>query len=269
MARTNPVQGRIKLMPVAASPRVGAQGDGLRLHYGASGKCFAAFAANRLLPFIYRLSLSGHSFSPIHFMKLISVNIGAAASLFVRQGQETHRVMTGIHKQPVTGPVQVGRLGLAGDEQVDLSIHGGLDKAVYAYPVEHYRFWNTHRKTLLHKNEPLAHGSMGENLTLEGILENDVWIGDRLRIGGVLMEVTEPRQPCFKFNVRMGFSHASKFMLQGGLTGFYLRVLEPGTVEAGAPIALQPGARDVSIASINRRRLQGRQRELFDELFPG
>jgi MOSC domain-containing protein YiiM len=198
-------------------------------------------------------------------MKIISVNIGSASGLFVRQDAETHRVMTGIHKRPASGPVQVGRLGVAGDEQVDLSVHGGLDKAVYAYPAEHYAFWNARRKAVLHTDEPLPHGSTGENLTVEGLLETDLWIGDRLHVGSTVLQVTEPRQPCFKFNAKIGFPQASRQMLQAGFSGFYLRVIETGTVQAGDAITLQPGLRETSLGSINLRRFRGRQRELFEE----
>lgn len=196
-------------------------------------------------------------------MKIVSVNIGSASGLFIRQSNETHRIMTAIHKQPVREPVPVGRLGLRGDEQVDLSVHGGLDKAVYAYPVEHYAFWNAQRQAALRTDEPLPPGSVGENLTMQGLLEEDVWIGDRLHAGTTLLEVTEPRQPCFKFNAKMGFSHASKQMLQAGISGFYLKVIETGMVQAGDAIALIPGAREVSLASINAYRCRGRQKELF------
>lgn len=202
-------------------------------------------------------------------MQLISVNTGKASGLFVRQHDETHRVMTAITKRAVTGMVEVRRLGLHGDEQVDLSVHGGLDKAVYAYPSEHYAFWNAQRRQVLRIDTPLEWGSLGENLTLSGLLEQDVWIGDRLQAGTVLMEVTEPRQPCFKFNVKMGFNQASRQMLQGGLTGFYLRVVETGTLACGDAVTLHPGPREVSLASVNQRRYRGRQRELFDEVLPG
>lgn len=196
-------------------------------------------------------------------MKIVSVNIGSASGLFIRQSSETHCIMTAIHKQPVSEPVLVGRLGLRGDEQVDLTVHGGLDKAVYAYPVEHYAFWNAQRKAALRTDALLPPGSVGENLTIQGLLEEGVWIGDRLHAGTAVLEVTEPRQPCFKFNAKMGFSHASKQMLQAGISGFYLRVVETGVVQAGDAIALIPGAREVSLASINERRYRGRQKELF------
>lgn len=196
-------------------------------------------------------------------MRVLSVNVGAIETLFIEQSNHVHRIATGIHKQPVQGPVAIGKLGLAGDEQADPSVHGGLDKAVYAYPSEHYAFWAAQRLAALKREEPLPPGSMGENLTLQGLLESEVWIGDRLHVGGTILEVSEPRRPCFKFNAKMGFSHAVKMMTQSGFTGFYLRVLQPGEVRAGDTITLVAGLRSTSIAQINERRLKGRQRDLF------
>jgi MOSC domain-containing protein YiiM len=196
-------------------------------------------------------------------MQVLSVNVASIGDLFIRRSDEVQRIVTGIHKRPVQGAVQVGRLGLAGDEQADLSVHGGLDKAVYAYPSEHYAFWIAQRVAVSKRDEPLPPGSMGENLTLQGLLEKDVWIGDRLFIGDTVLEVTEPRQPCFKFNAKMGFAHAAKMMVQAGCSGFYLRVVQPGNLCAGDAISLVPGPREVGIAQINERRRRGRQRELF------
>jgi MOSC domain-containing protein YiiM len=196
-------------------------------------------------------------------MKVVSVNVSAIGQLFVVQSGTTHRITTGIHKRPVAGAVRVNQLGLSGDEQADLSVHGGLDKAVYAYPLEHYAFWAAQRLAALKRGELLAFGSMGENLTIEGLLEKDLWIGDRLHIGEALLHVTEPRQPCFKFAAKMGFSHAVKMMVQSGFSGFYLRVIQTGALQAGDAIVLTPGPRDVSIAQVNEQRRRGRQRDLF------
>lgn len=195
--------------------------------------------------------------------RVLSVNTGSVGPLFIAQHGRTHRIPTGINKAARTGAVEVGKLGLAGDEQADLTVHGGLSKAVYAYPVEHYPFWVQQRLAVFKREEALAPGFMGENLTVCGLLETEVHVGDRLRIGAVLLEITEPRSPCYKFGAKMGFAHALKAMLQSGYTGFYLRVLETGTVEAGAAIELLPGARKETIAAINARRLKGRQKDLF------
>lgn len=196
-------------------------------------------------------------------MQLLSVNVASIGELFIAQSDRMRRIATGIHKQPVAGPVQVDKLGLAGDEQADPTVHGGLLKAAYAYPSEHYAFWEAQRRAALKRDEPLPPGSMGENLTLQGVLERDVWVGDRLAIGEVVLEVTEPRQPCFKFNAKMGFAHAAKMMVQAGCSGFYLRVVRTGRLQAGDAVALLPGPRTTSIAQINERRSKGRQRDLF------
>jgi MOSC domain-containing protein YiiM len=196
-------------------------------------------------------------------MRLLSINVAKVGELFISQSGHMHRIATGVHKQPVDGPVVVKKLGLAGDEQADLTVHGGLDKAVYAYPVEHYAFWQAQQSAALRREQALPPGSMGENLTLQGVLEHDVWIGDRLAIGSALFEVTEPRSPCYKFAARMGFSHAVKLMVQSGASGFYLRVLQEGTITAGDAVALTAGPRAVSIVQINDRRRKGRQRDLF------
>lgn len=196
-------------------------------------------------------------------MRVISINIAQVGDLFATHDSTRERVLSAIHKQPVTGAIAATRLGLAGDEQADLSVHGGLDKAVYAYPAEHYAFWNEQRTAALKSVQALPPGSMGENLTIEGLLETDVWIGDRLHIGDTVLEVTEPRAPCFKFNAKMGFSRAAKIMTQSGFTGFYLRVVQTGTMQAGDAIALLPGVRDTALASVNQWRRKGRQQDLF------
>ena len=196
-------------------------------------------------------------------MHIVSVNVARAGDLFVEQSGYRHRIVTAIHKQPVAGAVAIGKLGLEGDEQADLSVHGGLDKAVYAYPAEHYPFWIAQRAAVFKTAQPLPPGSAGENLTLAGLLESDVWVGDRLQVGAVLLQVTEPRTPCFKFNAKMGFAHAAKAMTQSGFTGFYLRVLQAGSVCAGDTVTLLPGPRGMSIAAINERRRKGRQQDLF------
>ncbi|TCS37962.1 MOSC domain-containing protein YiiM [Paucimonas lemoignei] len=196
-------------------------------------------------------------------MKVISVNRGQVGQLAVEQGGKLRHVASAIDKQPVAGRVAVNRLGLDGDEQADLTVHGGLDKAVYAYPAEHYPFWEQERAAVHKQEEQLPFGMMGENLTLQGLLEQDLWVGDCLTIGSTVLMVTEPRRPCFKFAVKMGFSHAVKMMVQSGFTGFYLRVLQTGTLESGDVIALTPGPRTISLAQINQQRYKGRQRDLF------
>lgn len=196
-------------------------------------------------------------------MHIVSINRGKVAPLFVTESGSTQSVVSGIRKQAVDGLVQIGRLGIEGDEQADLTVHGGIDKAVYLYPQEHYAFWEKTLIDVLKRPAQLAPGAMGENFTTTGILENELWVGDRLTIAEVVLEVTEPRAPCYKFAARMGFRHAVKHMLQSGFTGVYLKVIQQGSVQAGAVITLHPGVREVKIADINGRRLKGRQRDLF------
>jgi len=165
-------------------------------------------------------------------------------------------VLSAIHKTAVAGPVAVGRLGLEGDEQADLSVHGGLSKAVYAYPSEHLAFWQTVRaqaKVSLW-DEPVPPGLLGENLLLHGLQEGQLWIGDRLHLPHCTLVVSEPRMPCFKFGAAAGFAQAEKMMSQSGYCGSYLLVLEPGRVQAGDAIDLQPGAREVNLLELFRSR---------------
>jgi MOSC domain-containing protein YiiM len=199
-------------------------------------------------------------------MKILSINTATVGDLFTTQPDQKKKVKTGINKQPVTDKVAVHQQGLVGDERADQFLHGGLDKAVYAYPIEHYDFWNGHRAS--HLKRPLAEsaltfGSLGENLTTEGILESDVWVGDQLRIGEVILQVTEPRHPCFKLNAKLELAHAGKLMIQSGYSGFYMRVIESGTMVASDPITLVPGPRKVAITWLNERRRKGRQEDLF------
>ena len=186
-------------------------------------------------------------------MKLLSLNTAAAAPLQTDNGE----VLSGIRKRSRVGPVAVAPLGLAGDEQADLSVHGGLAKAVYAYPSEHYPFWQTVRAQAKAAgwDEALPPGSLGENLTLSGLLEADVCIGDVLRFADCELAVSEPRYPCFKFNAVMGFKQASKLMAQNGWCGFYLAVRTPGSLSAGESFELIHGPREVGVVELFRARM--------------
>ena len=166
-------------------------------------------------------------------------------------------VLTAMVKQPVAGPVAVMPLGLLGDEQADLSIHGGLEKAVYAYPSEHYAFWRAARLAagVSGIDDRLPHGSLGENLTLEGLLEVDVWAGDVLKFAHCELQVRVPREPCYKLNTALGFTGAVRLMAHSGFCGFYLSVLTPGTLAAGEAFELLPGRRSVSIAQLFRGKM--------------
>ena len=186
-------------------------------------------------------------------MRVVSVNLAQAQPMTIVD----RSVMTGIRKRGVSGPVEVRLLGLAGDEQADLTVHGGLGKAVYAYPGEHYPFWQTVRAQARAAawGETMPQGMLGENLTLAGLLEDQVWIGDVLRFPGCELAVSEPRFPCFKFNAAMGFNQASKMMVANAWCGFYLAVRQPGLIAAGDAFELIPGPREVGIPELFRARV--------------
>jgi MOSC domain-containing protein YiiM len=162
-------------------------------------------------------------------MKLLSVNVGLPREIEWKEKV----VRTSIFKAPVTGPVRVAKLNLDGDQQSDLSVHGGIDKAVYAYPSEHYAFW---RREIPGVDLPWA--VFGENFTTEGLLEEMVHIGDRFRVGSAEFVVTQPRMPCFKLGIRFNRSDIVKRFLQSGRSGFYFAVLKEGEVAAGDSIEL-------------------------------
>jgi len=191
-------------------------------------------------------------------MTLQSLNVSVARRVEINGRQ----VMTAIGKRSVSGPLAVRPLGLEGDEQADLTVHGGLSKAVYAYPREHYPFWQTVRAQARVSlwDEPLPNGFMGENLTLSDLLETQVWIGDVLRFANCELAVSEPRFPCFKFNAAMGFNQASKLMSANAWCGFYLAVRVPGTLAAGEEFKLVPGPREVGITELFRARVAPQRR---------
>jgi len=186
--------------------------------------------------------------------RIVHVNVATARPVTI----DGRRVMTAIGKRPVDGPVRAHAMGLEGDEQADRSVHGGLSKAVYAYPAEHYPFWRTVRAQarVALWDDALPPGALGENLTLEGVLERDVYVGDVLRFADCELAVSEPRFPCFKFDAAMGFPQASRLMRQNGWCGFYLAVRTPGTLRAGEAFELVPGPRDVGIGELFRARVR-------------
>ena len=185
--------------------------------------------------------------------QLLSVQTGTARRVKIGERQ----VLTAFDKQPVDGVAAVGPMGIVGDEQADLSVHGGLEKAVYAYPAEHYAFWQNARSEagVSPMDERFPPGSLGENLTLTSLLETDVWAGDVLKFAHCELKVTLPREPCYKFNAAMGFSGASRRMAESGFCGFYLSVRSPGTLRAGEPFELIPGRRSVSIPQMFAARM--------------
>lgn len=190
---------------------------------------------------------------PIAPRSILSIQTARAQALTIAG----KRVMTAIAKRPVstlTDPqsIAVRPLGLEGDEQADPSVHGGLSKAVYAYPSEHYPFWQTVRAQARAGawDEALPPGMLGENLTIAGLLEADAYIGDVLRFPDCTLAISEPRQPCYKFQHVMGFNQAAKLMAQSGYCGFYLAVRVPGTLAAGQGFELIPGPREVSVSEL-------------------
>jgi MOSC domain-containing protein YiiM len=162
-------------------------------------------------------------------MKLLSVNVGLPREI----EWKGKIVRTSIFKESVVGRVRVGKLNVEGDQQSDLTVHGGIDKAVYAYPSEHYPFW---RREL--PGMDLPWGVFGENLTTEGLLEETLHIGDRLRVGSSEFVVTQPRMPCFKLGIRFNRPDIVKRFLQSGRSGFYFAVLKEGEVAAGDAVEL-------------------------------
>jgi MOSC domain-containing protein YiiM len=159
--------------------------------------------------------------------QLVSVNVGLPREV----DWHGRVVRTSIWKEPVDGAVRVGAVNLDGDQQSDLSVHGGTEKAVYVYPREHYEYWKQELP-----GRDLSWGAFGENLTTEGLLEPEVRIGDRLRIGSAEFLVTQPRMPCFKLGVRFGRDDMVKRFLRSGRSGFYLAVVREGDVKRGDAI---------------------------------
>jgi MOSC domain-containing protein YiiM len=160
-------------------------------------------------------------------IQVVSVNVGLPREV-VSDGKI---VLTSIFKTPVQGRVAIEGNNLAGDRQSDLTVHGGPSKAVYAYPSEHYAFW---REQL--RDVELPWGSFGENLTLAGVLEDAVHVGDRLRVGTAELVVTQPRMPCFKLGIRFDRADMVKRFLQSRRSGFYLTVAVEGELGAGDAI---------------------------------
>ena len=196
-------------------------------------------------------------------MEIIAISRGKALPLLALQGSDSEQsarsVLSGIRKKAISTrdqpyAVQIHALGIEGDEQADLSVHGGLDKAIYAYPSEHYPVWQTLRLQALKRDELLEPGFLGENLTIAGLLENEVWVGDVLVFAGgeVRLRVTSSRSPCYKFNTVMGFKQAALMMNQSGYTGFYLEVIQQGRLRAGERFELAPGDRYMRIDELHR-----------------
>ena len=161
-------------------------------------------------------------------MKIISVNVGLPRDVVWKD----MTVQTAIFKEPAVGSVAIRKLNLAGDQQADLTVPGGPDKAVYAYPVEHYEYW---RKQL--PDISFALGVFGENLTTEGLSEDTLCVGDLLRAGSAVLQLTQPRMPCYKLELRFNRDDMIKRFLASGRSGFYFSVIEPDEVSPGSTLA--------------------------------
>lgn len=196
---------------------------------------------------------TGAAADPAVTGRIVTVSVGRAAPLEVKDGRQ---FLSGIRKRPVIGPVRVRPLGLEGDEQADLSVHGGLGKAIYAYPIEHLPLWRGERRArrVAPGDELLPPGFMGENLLLAGLLERQLWVGDTLHFSGssCVLRITGPREPCYKFNTVMGFAEAAQLMVREAVCGFYLAVDEPGALAAGMAIRVTPGQRGLSLVEAVR-----------------
>ena len=202
-------------------------------------------------------------------MRIISISTGKIAPLFGIDHPDYRVVNSGIKKDMVSTldnpiSIKVRSIGLDGDEQADFSVHGGLEKAIYAYPTEHYPFWNELLSREAKRTNLIGFGFVGENLSVEGFSEDTVWVGDNWLIGDVELEVVKLREPCFKFNARMGYKGASKAMIQSTRSGWYLKVHKDGSVKAGDAIIVTPGRREMSIQQQNHFLLRKEsQRDLF------
>jgi len=193
-------------------------------------------------------------------MELLAISLAQARLVEYPRG----RVSTGIFKEPVAGPVRVGPEGLEGDVQVDRDNHGGPDKAVYAYSLENYRHWEQE----LARAEPFPYGQFGENLTVTGLPDEAVHIGDIFQIGGIRVQVTQPRVPCFKLGIKMGDPRFVAVFRHSGRVGFYLRVLEGGEIRAGdAIVRVEEDQAKVNIRDAMLAVNKGpRQREFIDKV---
>jgi MOSC domain-containing protein YiiM len=177
-------------------------------------------------------------------VKLVSVNVGLPREV----SWQGRVVTTGFFKEPIRGRTMVRTLNVDGDRQADLTVHGGVDKAVYAYPSEHYEYWQAELPGM-----DLPWGVFGENFTTEGLLEKAACIGDRFRIGETEVIVTEPRMPCYKLGIKFGRADIIKRFLASHRTGFYFAVVREGTVGAGdAMELLRREQQEISVADITR-----------------
>ena len=201
-------------------------------------------------------------------MKLIAICTGLVAPLVYRTASGAIKTeASGIKKQAVSSeenpsPVEVKKLGLEGDEQCNLSVHGGMDKAVYMMPAQHYDFWRARREEK-GLDTDLPWGFLGENLVVQGLDETQVRIGDEFELGEVRLRVTDPREPCHKFAIRLGYGAAPKQMIQQGNCGWYLRVVQAGLIQAGMSLKHFENPRGKTVLEVFRQKTQKGQLNLL------
>jgi MOSC domain-containing protein YiiM len=173
-------------------------------------------------------------------VQLLSINVGLPETVSYQNKTTT----TGIFKSPVDHPVRLRQLNLEGDGQADLENHGGLDKAVYIYSYDHYPYWQE-----ILQRDPLEFGLFGENFTVTEMLDTQVHIGDTFKVGEAIIQVTQPRIPCFKLGIRLDNLKFPQQFLKSGRTGFYVKVLQEGTVQKGDQIELlEADTKQISVA---------------------
>lgn len=192
-------------------------------------------------------------------MKLLSINVSKPKPITY----EGKIIYTGIFKEPVSGTVMLREINIDGDGQGDLKVHGGTYKAIYGYPFEHYSHW---QQELL--RDDLSYGQFGENLTVEGIMETDVHIGDVFQIGSdVKLQITQPRVPCYKLGHKMGLTEFPKMFLESRRVGFYFKVLAEGEITAGDLISrIEVASEKMSVTEIlNLRYFDTKNREKIEK----
>jgi MOSC domain-containing protein YiiM len=194
-------------------------------------------------------------------VELVSVNVARPEYLGERRGR---MVESGIRKKPVReASIAVSLTNLAGDGQADLRNHGGFDKAVYAYPTDHLPAWTSE----LGPDTPYGPGSFGDNLSTSGWLEHEVYIGDVWQWGDALLQISQPRYPCYKLGMALNRPGVVRAMVQNSRTGWYLRVLEPGAVPTGGPIlVVERGEGAVTVADVHHARLPGASLALIERV---
>jgi MOSC domain-containing protein YiiM len=165
--------------------------------------------------------------------------------------------MSGIKKSVIstlTNPsaIEITASGIACDEQADHLAHGGIEKALYAYPIEHYPHWTDYLSRAKKTTVDLPHGYFGENLTISGLTEDSVFVGDRWQVGGIECVVMKLRTPCYKFTARTGVNTVGKEIVRTARSGWYLRIIGLGSICAGDVITVIPGPQEISILAQNQ-----------------